>query len=434
MKMKMSYVVTLLFALLVTGCGQAQSGGTGTASTNSGDAKTVSDSSKKVTISYAIWSEAQKPAMEEIARKFKETHPNIEVKVELTPFAQFWTQAEAGAAGGTMPDVFWMDHPNFIKYASNNIILPVTENVKKDQVDLDNYPKTLIDMYTYDNNLYTVPKDFDTIGLFYNKEMFKEKGVPFPDETWDWNTLLEASKKLTDPAKGVWGIIATNTSQGGYYNLIFQNGGTVLSDDQKKSGFDKPETIEALKFWADLIHVHKVSPTLAQMTDTPPMNLFNSGKAAMFITGSNQQFRLAGNEYIKDKFDVAVLPQGKQRATVIHGLANVISAKSKHPQEAWEWVKFMGGKEAAEIQAKTGAITPAYNDMQDVWVQAYPNYNVKAFLEMLPYAVPMPASKDTAKWADVQNEYMAKAFAGEMSIESASQEVAKQMNQLLSKE
>ncbi|MCI1141088.1 extracellular solute-binding protein, partial [Stenotrophomonas maltophilia] len=93
------------------------------------------------------------------------------------------------------------------------------------------------------------PKDFDTIGLWYNKKMFDEAKIPYPDNTWDWNKLREAAKKLTDPNKGVWGIAAAPYGQDNYYNTIFQSGGFVISDDKKSSGFDKPETIEGLSFW-----------------------------------------------------------------------------------------------------------------------------------------------------------------------------------------
>ncbi|MDF2649467.1 MAG: sugar transporter substrate-binding protein [Paenibacillus sp.] len=390
-------------------------------------------SDKKVTISYSFWSEAQKPAMEEIARAFEKKHPNITVKIEHTPSAQFWTQLEAGASGGTVPDVFWMSGANFIKYASNGILKPVEEMVKRDKVDLSVYPKSLIDTYKYNNMLYTLPKDFDTVGLFYNKEMFKQKGIPFPDETWDWAKFLDASKKLTDAQNGVWGIAAQKYARV-YYNFIYQNGGYVISDDKKTSGFDKPETIEALRFWSDLIHVHKVSPNIAQMTETAPLNMFSSGKIAMYIDGSYQMLRLVQNEYIKDKFDVAVLPKGKKQATTIHGLANVISSKTKHPEEAWEFVKFLGSKEAQEIQGRTGSVIPSYQNMQDLFVKAYPAYNAKAFLDMVPNAVFMPNSKDSANWTNIEDQLFMKVWTGELKVEAASNEVAVKMNDILSKE
>lgn len=395
------------------------------------DAATPSD--KKVTISYSFWSEAQKPAMEQIAREFEKSHPNISVKIELTPSDQYWTQLEAGASGGNVPDVFWMSGNNFIKYASNGIIKPVGDLVNRDKVDLSVYPRSLLDQYTYNKQLYTLPKDFDTVGLFYNKEMFQQKGIPFPDETWDWNKFLDAAKKLTDTSKGVWGIAAQQYSRV-YYTFIYQNGGYVISDDKKTSGFDKPETIEALKFWTDLIHVHKVSPTLAQMTETDPLKMFSSGKTAMYIDGSYQMLRLVQNEYIKDKFDVAVLPKGKKQATTIHGLANVISAKTKYPQEAWEFVKFLGSKDAQQIQASTGSVIPSYNNMQDIFVKAYPKYNAKAFLDMLPYAVFMPNSKDSAKWMDIENQSFTKVWTGELKVEAVAKDVASKMNDALSKE
>ena len=96
------------------------------------------------------------------------------------------------------------------------------------------------------------------------------------------------------------------------------------------------------------------------MTDTEPVSLFESGRVAMYFTGSWNAIRFANNEYTKDRVDVAVLPKGKERAVIIHGLSNVIAANTKHPEEAWKFVEFLGSREAMEIQAKTGTVIPAY--------------------------------------------------------------------------
>ncbi|WP_052487383.1 ABC transporter substrate-binding protein [Gordoniibacillus kamchatkensis] len=372
--------------------------------------------------------------MEQIVSKFKETHPNIDVKVELTPNKQYWSKMETAAAGDQLPDVFWMNGPRIVKFAANGQLLPISDQIKADKVDMSNYPEALVKLYTVNGKNYGIPKDYDTIGLWYNKKMFDEAGVKYPDESWDWNALLDAAKKLTNPAKGVWGIAAALDSQGVYYNMIPQNGGYVISDDKKTSGYDKPEAIEALKFWTDLITVYKVSPTQAQMTDTEPMQLFTSGKVAMYFDGSWDAIEYSKNEYTKDKVNVAVWPQGKKRAAVIHGLANVIAAKTKHPKEAWEFVKFLGSKEAADIQAKTGTVIPAYKGTESAWVNSMPNFNLKAFIDMVAYSVPYPVSKDTSKWTTVETEQFTKAWSGQIKIEDAAKEVAKQMNGFLAQE
>ena len=235
-------LVVLTLALAACGGGGGDQGST-TATKTGGSGNQASSSGGGVAIRYGLWNKDQAPIFEQIATEFKKSHPNINVQVEVTPFDQYWTKLEAAATGGALPDVLWMNGPNIIKYASNGILMPIDDRIKADNIDLNNYPKTLVDLYTFEEKHYALPKDYDTIGLWYNKELFDAAGVKYPDETWDWNRVREAAKQLTDKSKGVWGIAAPMMDQEGYYNTIYQNGGYVISDDKESSGYDKPESI-----------------------------------------------------------------------------------------------------------------------------------------------------------------------------------------------
>lgn len=430
MKRWISFAAIAGLVLAMTACSSSSA-----PTSSSGNGGGGGGSKEKVSISYGLWDQNQAPAMQEIANKFQEAHPNITVKLEVTPFDQYWPKLETAATGGTLPDVFWINAANFVKYASNKMLVPLADKVKSGSVSLDNYPKSLVELYSLNGTLYGMPKDFDTIGLWYNKQMFDEAGLKYPDDTWDWGKLRDAATKLTNPSKGVWGIASAlaKSQQTTYYNTIFQAGGYVISPDKKTSGYDKTEAIEGLKLWSDLIK-DKLSPTVAQMTDTAARNLFESGKVAMLTDGSWMQIEFSKNEYTKDKVDVAPLPQGKVRATVIHGLANVIATNSKHQQEAWEFVKFLGSKEAADIQAKTGTVIPAFTGTQDAWVKSNPNFHLQIFIDELKYAVPYPASKDTAKWQDVEKSIFNKGLSGEIPMEEAAKQVAGKMNDILKQE
>jgi len=384
-----------------------------------------------VSLTYMIWDKNQQPAMQTIIKNFEKTHPHVTVTVEVTPWAEYWTKLQTAATGGSLGDVFWMNGPNFQKYASNGVIAPIDDNVKADNVSLSNYPPALVKLYTYNGKLYTLPKDFDTVGLWYNKALFKAAGVSYPDATWTWQSVQDAAKKLT--AKGVWGIAAPMADQEGFYNTIPQNGGTIISSDGKKSGFDSPEAIAGMKYWTDMIQ-KKYSPTQAQMTDTTPLTLFESGKVAMMYTGSWNAVEFNSNSYTKTNVDVTVMPKGKTRVTVIHGLANVISANTPHAAQAWEFVKYLGSKEAAEVEASSGATIPAYTGTQDAWVKAYPQYHLQSFLDEVTYAVPYPISKNTAAWLDIQNKILTQVWSGQMSVDAGAKELATQMDALLAKE
>ena len=269
---------------------------------------TSSPARASVTITYGFWDKNQAPALQQIANAFHRAHPEITVKQQVTPFAEYWTKLQTAATGGSLPDVFWMNGPNFLLYASNGILMPLSDNIKKDKVSLSNYPSSLVKLYSYQGKVYALPKDFDTIGLWYNKTLFRAAHVKFPDATWTWKTLMAAARKLTNKSKGVWGIAAQNANQEGYYNTIPENGGYVITANHKKSGYDTPNTIGGLKFWTDMIKAG-VSPTNAQMTETTPISMLESGKIAMLYGGSWNAIEFNSNSYTKNRVDVAVLPK-----------------------------------------------------------------------------------------------------------------------------
>lgn len=382
----------------------------------------------KVEITYGIWDKKQLPAINEIIKQFTEKNPNIKVKTEITPYGQYFQKLETAATGGALPDVLWMNGAHVVQYAEGKVILPLSEMAQKDNYSLDNYPKSLIDLYTVDGKVYGIPKDYDTTGLWYNKKIFDEAGVSYPDETWDWNKLKEAAKKLTNKDKGIWGYASLMGNQGGYYDFIWQNGGYIISDDGKSVGFDQPEAIEALKYNISFIK-EGLSPTQAQMTETAASELFSSGKVAMMFDGPWMV-----PEYKKNPdLDVAVVPKGKKRAVAIHGLANVIAANTKHKDAAWKFVQFLGSKEAAEVYAKTGTVIPAFNGTQDAWEQSVPNLNLKAFIDGAEYSVPLPSVKNTGAIWQYETDILKKAWSEEVSVEDAVKELTTKANEELNK-
>lgn len=387
----------------------------------------------KVELTYGIWDATQQPAMQHIVDAFEATHPSIKVKVQLTANKEYWTKLQADATSGSAPDVFWMNGPNAQLYESNGMLLPLSDKLAANGVNLADYPSGLVKLYEYNGKQYGIPKDFDTVGLWYNKKLFDAAGVKYPDDTWTWETLRNAARKLTDASKKQYGILAPAFGQENYYNTIFQAGGSIISADGKSSGYDQPAATAGLKFWTDLIKDGS-SPSLKSMTDTFPSQFFESGKVAMYYGGSWNSSAFAKNNALKNDIDVAVLPQGTKRAVVIHGLANVAYAKTKHPKEATAFLGFLGSKQAAEIGAKESGVIPAFNNTQQAWVDATPEFHLKAFMDEVPYAVQYPTSKNTSVWNNQEATTFAPAWEGKTDVEAAAKEMAGLMNTALSKE
>ena len=344
-----------------------------------------------------------------------EKHPNVSIEVQVTPWDEYWTKLEAAATGGQMPDVFKMHSNTFMAYADAQLLLPLDF-----EYDYSHYPQGLVDMYTYDGVHYAIPMDYDTIALFYNKGMFDAAGIAYPDDTWTWDTLVEVATKFTDEATGIYGFAAPNDSQSGYLNILAQNGGFLFDPVARVSGFDKPETIEAFRFWISLVTEHKVSPGLETFTDNDANSLFQAEKVPMIFAGSWMLSAFTNNEEFNGKFDIAVLPQGKERGTIYNGLGWAGAANTKHPEVVKDFIAFCGSEEANVLYAQNKAAIPAYAGTESHFTDQF-DFNVKAFTEQLEYGTQFYYDKTKSLWELTINETLTSVYTGELTLEEACQ-------------
>lgn len=407
----------------------AACGGNGS-SENSGG----TDSSKPLTV--AIWDNTQQPGIAEILSDFtKET--GIKTELQVVPWNEYWTLLESGATGGDMPDVFWMHSNESQKYMAGEVLLDLTDKIEAStEIDLNNYYQDITELYQLDGKTYAVPKDYDTIGLWYNKTMFDDAGIAYPDETWTWDTLAEAAQKLTDKEKGQYGFASpAANNQDGYYNLIYDLGSEIINADKTKSGWDNPKTIEAMNWWYDNL-VTKAMPPQKVMAENTSDVLFQSGKAAMVIQGSWMVNAFQQNEYSAANGDVAVLPMTKDgvRKTIYNGLGWSAAATTKNPDGAWKLIEYFGKESTQKKQADLGVTMSAYMGTSDSWVKCAPGFNLQAYLDMTKDMVIRPYSKATKIWEDYSQETMVKAYEGQITMEEACKDIAAYMNEKLGEE
>lgn len=377
-KQMLSAAVSFTMCLALTAC--RGSGGSQGDKKDSGDSLTV-----------AIWDNNQLAGLKEIIEDFT-GETGIAVEVQVVPWDQYWTLLEAGAQGGELPDVFWM-HSNYSqKFMSNAILLDLTDRIAESEtIDIANYYEDIAQLYQYDGKTYAIPKDYDTIGLWYNKTMFDEAGISYPDETWTWDTFADAAAKLTKEDGSQYGFTSpASFNQDGYYNLIYSMGGSVLNDDKTQSMWASPETVAAMK----------------------------------------------GNEYIVENCDVAVLPKAEDgnRISIYNGLGWPASAATSHPEEAWRLLEYLGSEKAQKKQAELGVTMSAYMGTSDTWVGCAPEFNLQAYLDMSENMVIRPYTRNTKVWEDYSQETMVKAYTGDMTMEAVCKDIAAFMDEQIEEE
>jgi multiple sugar transport system substrate-binding protein len=387
----------------------------------------------RASIGYGIWDKDQVPAMEQIIAEFRAEHPDIDVTIQLTPFATYWTRMQTSIIGGGAPDVFWMNAPNIAKYARYGTLMPLDDRLRRDGVTLAEHPQNLVELYRYENEQYAIPKDFDTISLYYNTELFDRAGIAYPDESWTWQHVLDASTEFRDPGSGVFGFAAALDRQREFYPAIFQNDGWVLQGT--RSGFADEATIGGLRYLTGAIN-RDLAPNAMATSDTRPRELFQSGKLAMYNGLPNDSNATYKDPRVRARTGIAVLPRGRKPATVIHGLANAINARTPYPDACYEFVKFMAGRISGEIQGRSGTILPSFSGTQQAFLDAKPEFRMQSFIDQVPDATAYPASVNTATWEAMQLKILGPSWVGPGSrpIEESARLLAGDMDVVLAKE
>lgn len=435
--MKFRKVMALALAgtmvLSMAACGGSKD--EGKASTD-GETASGDEAVEEGTLSVSIWDANQEPGIKEILADFTE-ETGIKTKISVVKWDEYWTMLAAGAQGGSLPDVFWMHSNESERYMSNDMLLDLTDKIaESDLIDPANYPEDIWGLYTYDEKLYAVPKDVDTIALWYNKAMFDEAGLEYPTADWTWDDVTEAAKKLTKDDGSQYGLVLRNdNNQAGYYNLIYDNNGYIISDDKTKSGWDDPNTIEAMQTVEEWVKAG-VMPSLETMSENGEDVLLQSGKVAMALQGSWMVAAFRDNEYTAENCDVVELPKNAKtgrRASVYNGLGWAAAANGKNTENAWKLIEYLGSEKAQKKQAELGVTMSAFKGTSDAWAGAA-DFNLQAYLNMMDDMEIRPYSRTTVAWENEDNEILKSVFTGEKSMEDACKEMAAQMNEKLAEE
>ena len=367
-----------------------------------------------VNLTFQIWDVAQRDGMQAMCDAYTAEHPNVKIEVQVTSWNEYWTKLEAAAMSNKMPDIFWMHTNEILKYADNGKLADCSDIVETEHFS----DISLANASGSDGKLYGVPKDKDTVGLVYNKEMFDAAGVAYPDETWTWDDLVSASQAIYD-ATGKYGYMAYGDDQLGYWNFVYQAGGSILTEDNTRANFTDPATQKGMEFYIGL-QSYDWCPDQNYFAETAPGAAFFSEKGAMFFEGNwNILTELQNYPDMVGKWDVAVLPacpdpvSGDGRATI----------SNKHMDIVKDVLKFFGSEEGQRIQGESGAAIPAYEGLEETWVGVFDEYpiNVQCFIDMFDYSVQSVNNAARPEWKSKVSDTLLKIYSGELDLSTGLQ-------------
>lgn len=308
--------------------------------------------------------------MEQYLEVFHRLHPHIEVELEyVAQHAEFYERTVMQYASGVAPDIINMAVDHLVPYASSGMIMPLDPFIERDGIDLSEYFPDSINIWRWEpgrflvgeGQVYAMPINWQTSQAFYyNQDLFDQYGVGYPDETWTWDTFVDAGRKLTadfdgDGLADQWGtnVIATTND---FYARVWQAGGEAINDDFTESLATSPEAIEALRWMTEINQIGIAG-------DNNVIH-FEQGMLAT-LTQGQWHVGLRFPDTIGDTFRYDMAPHPKHPVTgsnVVQAHSNgwAIMSTTQHPQEAWELVKFLTTAEGMRLQAELHSISVSH--------------------------------------------------------------------------
>ncbi len=362
-----------------------------------------------VELEMNYWMSEQEAGIQAAIDAFNESQDEIHVNASTVPWGQYWDKLVTGLPAGSAPDIFAINALNVRDYAKNGYLLDISD-LFEGEVDLSKFPQHVIDTHTVNGTLWGIPKDFDSIAVFYNKDMFDAAGVEYPSDDWTWDDFIATAKALTDADNSVYGAAIPASGQSACYDYIFGNGGQVF-DESGACVVNSPEAAEALQKLQDGILVEGVSPTVEAQVEIDNDTMFQSGMIAMCFGGSWNVGTYV--DVFGESLGIAPLPIMKERKTISHCLSWVGAASTKYPEEVKKFLAYMGSYDAQALTADV--VIPAYEGCADLWAKKFEGFNTEAFLGAADqgWAVPLPAAdKNTQEIFTNFDNYMAEILSG----------------------
>ncbi|WP_407058225.1 ABC transporter substrate-binding protein [Tigheibacillus jepli] len=421
----------LLLIVLLAACGGNSDAGADGDKKDSGD---DSGSDKQVTLTYARGVDTRN-STDKLIKAFEEKHPNIKIKYQEMPSdsgEQHDQYVTAFSAKSSEIDVFDADVIWPAEFAQANYVLDLDRFIEADDIDMDAYFPGPVKAGNFNGKQWAMPKFIDAGVLFYRSDIVKN-----PPKTWD--ELIDQASKLQGKKGTKYGYLMQASQYEGLVTnaieFIGAYGGAILDEDQNVV-VDSPETVKAIEKMQKVVGSDFVPGNILNFTEIETESSFIEGNAVFarnwpYLQNSandKEKSKIAGN------VDFTTIPAGDNgSASALGGWMSMINRNTKHPKEAWEFVKFMTGPEGQKITAVEGGSAPTLPDLYDdeEVQESGVLFGDPDFVEVLNNAIPRPVSPIYQKISDIMQIELSKALTGDISAKEAASNMQKEIEKAM---
>lgn len=328
-----------------------------------------SDNEGVPTIKVASWGEGvEREIVEGILQNYDQSNENVRVTYQSIPNDQYTNKLKTQFAGGTEPDVFYLSGERCVQYIENGALLDLTPYLEDaPDYQMDDLLDNLLTPFQYQGGTYGIPKDFTSVGLYYNASHLEQAGVGGVPETWD--DLRSAFERVKERTDVEYPMAFNAQPRETFFPFVFQNGGQVLNEDETRCVIGSEEAIEALQFIVDLhndglagmysdeISVSWAGPALGEGVTTATMS-------GAWVTPTLQEEYPDTYESI-EMVDKLPVPRGGQQVTMLLTVAWSASATPASERAAADLIKALTAKDGMWEWAKTGIALPSRQSLLD---------------------------------------------------------------------
>lgn len=307
---------------------------------------------------WTMWvsTDEEQRQWEELATDFERSTENTTLSIDSTGWNAYWTRLQTQIASRTQADIIAMQSLRAFAFYSLGGFLPLDDFIANDpDLNLEDFDPAMIEALSHDGQIFGLPYDSGPAVLYFNMDLFDSAGIPYPDETWDWDDFLDAAIALT--GNGNHGL-AVNDSLDGLVYFIWGMGGDYFDTTTGNYDFTQRETAEAFQFVSDLFHEHQVARPLTEFANPFfQVEQFIGGSVGMFIEGPWQATTLRAADF---RWGMAPVPEGPAgRYTPVAGSGFSISSDSQNPEAAWLALRSITSTESLTKLAEWGRGLPA---------------------------------------------------------------------------
>lgn len=204
------------------------------------------------TIVFSGWGDdSEQQIYKDSIERFKEVCPSVTVDFQPIP-DNFQDKMKAQMAGGTAPDVFYVDDQLMTAFASSGQLMALDDVMAQAGVSRDDFIPSLLTIFTLDGVTYALPKDWSTLGLVYIPEAFADAGIDEPSDDWTWDDMREAA--LTIAENGNYAGFCMGSDWARFAPFAFSNGGRYASDDFTTATLDTAAIKDMATFVTDMFN------------------------------------------------------------------------------------------------------------------------------------------------------------------------------------